>query len=218
MDYSVAGHDVDAKFTIGLNWSIPLEAANQICLLINADDRNSAYRVGLLRIEESYLNLGPNRDKKRGLSKEGRAAIKWLILNGRLPENILLHLQSEDRAAIFAEPNGQRRTNELFRRVQGRIINRATVLTVARQDDSPKRVRDARIQLRSEGIIILGHQKAHQHIATTLQLPAPNSGEWIAIRVAPASEGSGRPSVKIGDITYEIARAGDPATEGPRMP
>ncbi|MEV4443899.1 NaeI family type II restriction endonuclease [Streptomyces mirabilis] len=211
MDFSIASNDVDSKFTIGENWTIPSEADGHICLLIKANDHEANYQVGLLRIRDAFLNTGANRDGKRTPSAAGREAIQWIISDGKLPENTLLTLSEADRDAIFKDGNsGQSRTNELFRRAQGRVVNRNTVLTVARQDDSLKRVRDARHQLRHEGIMILGHQKQHPHIARDLGLQVPEKGSWIAVRVAQADGNqTGRRSTQISGRSYAVWEEGD---------
>ncbi|MFJ8139405.1 NaeI family type II restriction endonuclease [Streptomyces sp. NPDC096013] len=218
MDYSVTGHDVDSKFTIGENWTIPGEANGHICLLTKANDHDGSYKTGLLRIQNDLLNLGRNRDGKGTLSAAGRSAVKWLIPDGKLPENILLNLPEAERIAILKPfaghrgtgNGGQSRTNELFRRVQGRLVNRNTVLTVARQDDSLKRVRDARIHLRPEGIMILGHMKQHPHIARDLGLPVPDKGSWVAIRVGEVTAAdSSRQATQIDGAHYAVWREGD---------
>ncbi|MEI5103185.1 NaeI family type II restriction endonuclease [Streptomyces sp. PmtG] len=192
MDYRIAGNDVDSKFTSGDNWTIPREADGHICLLIKANDHTAHYRVGLLRIRDEFLNQGKNRDGKRSPSAAGREAIRWIVPDGKIAQNILLDLPEEERLAIFSASagyrgngnGGQLRTNELFRRVQRNPVNRNTVLTVASQDDGPKRVRDARNHLRPEGIMILGHQSQHPRIARDLGLPVPDKGSWVAVRVA----------------------------------
>ncbi|MFF7263619.1 NaeI family type II restriction endonuclease [Streptomyces sp. NPDC008159] len=219
MDFSVCGHDVDSKFTIGSNWTIPREADQHICLLIKADDQRGTFRVGLLRIRDDLLNAGENRDRKRSPSAAGRDAIKWVVPDGRLPENILLSLSVTDREVIFKnKKSGQSRTNELFRcpRVQGRIVNRNTVLTVARQDDSLKRVRDARNQLRSAGIIILGHQGQHPSIARSLDLPVPSKGSWVAARVTEIDDlHPTRKTAQIADRNYAVWGEGDTPSAAP---
>ncbi|MFD4523168.1 NaeI family type II restriction endonuclease [Streptomyces sp. NPDC058470] len=217
MDFSIAGHDVDSKFTSGDNWTIPREADGHICLLIKASDHKASYQVGLLRIHDDFLNLGANRDGKRTPSAAGRDAIEWIIPEGKLPENILLTLSEQDREAIFKTGlSGQSRTNELFRRVQGRSVNRNTVLTVARQDDSPKRVRDARHHLRSAGIMILGHQKQHPYIARDLGLRVPEKGSWVAVRVAHLDNTqSARRSTRISGQDYAVWKEGDRPVPAP---
>ena len=53
---------------------------------------------------------------------------------------------SEDkRRRILLNNSGQERVNALLREIQREIIDRATMVTVARQKDPMKRVRDARL-------------------------------------------------------------------------
>lgn len=217
MDFSISGHDVDSKFTSGDNWTIPREADGHICLLIRANDHKAAYQVGLIRIFNEYLNTGENRDGKRTLSAAGRNAIKWLTEKGRLPENTLLSLPESTIQAIFKnDRSGQVRTNELFRHVQGKLVNRNTVLTVARQDDSPKRVRDARGHLRTQGILILGHQGQHPRIARDLGLPAPEKGQWVSTRITEVEVVSPtRKSTQISGRNYAVWEDGDPSSVAP---
>ncbi|MET9533878.1 NaeI family type II restriction endonuclease [Streptomyces sp. NPDC006649] len=224
MDYSVAGNDVDAKFTILKNWTIPHEADGHICLLMRANDYESKFQVGLLRIRNEFLNVGRNRDGKRTPSAVGRSAIRWIIPDGKLPENILMSLPESDRNAIFHASDGYRgggnggqlRTDELFRRARNKLIDRNTVLTVASQDDGPKRVRDARNRLRGEGIMILGAQDQHPHIARALGLTAPHKGSWMAVRVTNLGPNAGtRRTAEVMGNRYGLWTEGDPHTPAP---
>ncbi|MBD0741638.1 hypothetical protein BG418_09085 [Streptomyces sp. CBMA152] len=219
MDYRIAGHDVDAKWTSGATWTIPREAMGHLCLLMSADDYRSAFQVGLVRITDEVLTLKPNGDGKRAISSAGKSAIRWLIpkAEGALPVNVLLDIPVADREAIFHASDGYRgsgnggqlRINELLRRAQGRIIDRNTALTVASQDDGPKRVRDARKLLRPEGIVVLGHQNDHPRIARELGLPVPAKGTWVAVRLAIEPPGGLRPGVDVQGTRYVIAQNGD---------
>jgi Restriction endonuclease NaeI len=223
MDYSIADCEVDAKWTSGKNWTIPTEAVGHICLLMSADDHESSFRVGLLKITDDIMNRGANKDGKRTLSAEGRTAIRWLIPDGRLPENLLLTLSEGDRSAIFnaggpyrATPGGgQKRINELLRRVQGRVVDRTTAITVATQLDGPKRVRDARKYLQPEGILVLGHQGNDPKVARALGLPVPTKGSWLSVRVSRVSPGSGRPAATINGELYAVALPGEPVEPAP---
>ncbi|MBB1251916.1 restriction endonuclease [Streptomyces sp. OF3] len=229
MDYEIAGHEVDAKFTSGRTWTIPKEAMGHLCLVMSADDHRGRFEVGLLRITEDVLRPGYNQDKKRGISAQGRHAIHWLVMDGALPANVLLSLRDEDHDAIFRASDGYRgggnggqlRINELFRRVAfhrtpsgpggGCMVDRTTTLTVASQQDSPKRVRDARLpqHLGREGIIILGHQRRHAEIARTLGVPVPDRGSWVAARLTYATEGSAYPVVELEGRRYALAGESD---------
>ncbi|KAF4405858.1 NaeI family type II restriction endonuclease [Streptomyces lycii] len=217
MDYSVAGHQVDSKFTVRSNWTIPQEAIGHICLLMSADDASSQFKVGLLRISDTNLNPGRNRDGKRGISRSGRDETHWLVPSGTLPKNILMQLSQSERTAIFRHSGGQGRTNELFRVAQRELIDRKTLLTVAQQADSPKRVRDARIHLRNEGILILGHQENHPAIARALGLPIPKKGSWVSARVIPMNPDhpSNSAHAVIGGTSYILAPDEAPPEHGP---
>ncbi len=215
MDYSVAGHEVDAKWSKRLGgWMIPREAVGQLCLCLTASDDDSTFSVGVVRASNHLLRHSRNQDRKRQLNNGGKSAIVWLAERAPLPENLLLHLQATTRERILQHRSGQRRISEMFRLVQARLVNREVVLTVARQDDGPKRVRDARNRLRSEGILILGHQIGHRTIAEALTLPVPSQGTWVSGRVVPTNA-LDVGVVEIGDSYWQLASEEDPLCPGP---
>jgi hypothetical protein len=102
--------------------------------------------------------------------------------------------------------------------VQGRLVGRQTVLTVAQQDDSPKRARDARIHLLPKGIVVLGHQGSHPHVARALELPVPIKGEWISTRLVPVSSDDARPKFSLDGQFYACACENDPEEPAPDLP
>lgn len=216
MDYSIAGQEVDAKWSKRYGgWMIPREAVGQLCLCLTADDDKSVFSVGVVRASDHLLKTSRNQDRKRQLNDAGKAAIVWLAERASLPENLLLHLGPTTREHILAKHlSGQGRVTEMFRLVRGRPVNREVVLTVARQEDGPKRVRDARNHLRPEGILILGHQKSHREIAEAFQLPVPSKGTWVSCRVVPA-HAPGSDVVKIDDSYWQPASEEDPPCPGP---
>ena len=216
MDYSVAGLEVDAKWSKrNGGWMIPREAVGQLCLCLTADDDKSVFSVGVVRISDHLLRTSSNQDGKRQLNAAGKAAIVWLAERASLPENLLLRLGPTTREHILAKHlSGQGRITELFRLVRGRPVNREVVLTVARQKDGPKRVRDARNHLRPEGILILGHQKSHPKIAEAFKLPVPSKGTWVSCRVV-AARAPGSGVVKIDDTYWQLANEEDPPCPGP---
>jgi hypothetical protein len=107
----------------------------------------------------------------------------------------------------------------LFRLVQQRLVNRASVLTVAQQKDSLKRARDARLpqHLGQEGILVLGHQEDDPLVAEALGLPRPPKGSFISVRVVPAEPGHRGPVAEIDGGHWRVAESGDPVFPGPRM-
>ena len=216
MDYLVDGEDVDAKWSIKSGgWMIPTEAVGELCLCMTADDVNSTFSVGIVRAAEENLRTSANRDKKRRLNPVGIATLSWLEEAGELAENLLLHLDDDRRSMILNyELSGQQRVNELFRQVHGKLVRREVVLTVAQQDDGPKRVRDSRKMLQPEGIIILGHQGSHPRIAEGLELEVPTKGSWIAGRVVKAKPGDPN-TVPIAEQHWRLARPAEQLSEGP---
>lgn len=217
MDYVVDGQEVDAKWSIkSRGWMIPTEAVGELCLCMTADDDRSRFSVGIVRADEANLRTSTNKDKKRRFNDEGIASMAWLANPGNLPENLLLHLSEETRSAILDHDlSGQQRVNQLFRRVHDKVVRREVVLTVAQQQDPPKRVRDARKALQPEGIVVLGHQGSHPRIAQGLKIEAPRKGSWIATRVVRA-ESDDTDSVVIADERWRLATPSDPVCEAPR--
>jgi len=228
-DYRIAGIEVDCKYSMSYGgWELPPEAVDHLCLVITSSDVTSSWTAGLLRVSESYLRGAPNRDAKRQLTAVSRHRIRQLWpAHGRLPENLLAHLDDDVRDRIFGARSargplhGQARTNELFRSVQRRIIRRTELATVARQDDFMKRARGnggARTQLRPEGILVLGHQENDPVVAAALGLPVPQKGEFISARVLPALAGRDDPVAVIEGKRWALARPGDPVCPAPAVP
>jgi hypothetical protein len=186
LDFRVEDTEVDIKCTVLRDWMIPKEAVGELCLLVRIDDTQSKFWIGLIRANSTVLRKGENRDGKNSLSSEGKKSILWLVEEGQLPINFLATVAPEIRERIFSHrKSGQARINELFRLVQGRIIPRVAIETVAQQKDSMKRARDARIPLLKEGILVLGHQEQDPIIAVSRGYPAPKKGEMLSIPATP---------------------------------
>lgn len=216
LDYLVDDQEVDSKWSMTSGgWMIPTEAVDELCLCLTANDIRSEFQVGIVRASDARLRIGQNKDKKRRLNDNGLSAMTWLADPGALAENLLLHLDEQTRSSILDDSlSGQRRVTELFRRVQQRIVRREVVLTVAQQDDGPKRVRDARKALGPEGVIVLGHQQSHPRIATDLGLEIPPKGSWLSCRVVRDLQNGAR-TAEIGGASWRLARLGDETEPGP---
>lgn len=231
MDYRIAGVEVDCKFSQSLGgWMIPPEAydGQHVVLLVWASEIERRWEAGVVRVRNDDLFLGrQNRDGKRPLTPVGESAVRWLFDRPTLPENLLLHIDEATRERIFnprgergRQPSGQEKINMLFRLVQRRIVNRASVLTVAQQRDSPKRARDARLprNLGNEGILVLGHQENDPLVAAALGLPVPRKGEFVSARVVRAEpQYQGAVAVIRGE-PWRLAEADDPVVPAPMMP
>ena len=227
LDYTIAGADVDCKFSHRMGgWMIPPEADGQLMLLVQASDEDGTWSAGLVRAVEENLRPAGNRDGKRALNDRGRAAVRWLHARAPLQENVLIRLPDRDVDAIFAAGSGQQRVNELFRRAQRMRVSRTVVATVAMQDDYMKRVRGgggARDQLRAEGIVIFGDYAGDQVLAAALGLPRPGPGEFVSARLVPRSpaEPGDRVyvrSIRLAGADWLLAAAADPAAAAPALP
>jgi hypothetical protein len=226
LDYSIAGVEVDCKFSHRSGgWMIPPEAEGHLMLLVQASDEEGTWSAGLVRAREAHLTEAGNRDLKRTLNDAGRSAIAWLAWRAPLPENALLRLPERDAAAILGCLTGQQAVNELFRRALGRRISRAVVATVARQEDYMKRVRGgggARDQLRGEGIVIFGDYAGHQALAAALGLPSPGPGEFVSARLArrgpPGERDAAQRYVRIDGADWVLAGTAAGTGPAPRLP
>ena len=107
LDYTIAGADVDCKFSYRLGgWMIPPEADGKLLLLVQASDEDGTWSAGLLRAAGENLRPVGNRDGKRALNDRGRTAVRWLHARAPLQENALIRLPERDVAAIFAQRIG----------------------------------------------------------------------------------------------------------------
>lgn len=135
---------------------------------------------------------------------------------------MLLRLSPEDVAAVFAHKSGQRRVDELFLRAQAQRVSRTVVATVAMQEDYMKRVRyngGSRSRLQPRGIVILGHYASHARIARMLDLPVPQSGDSVSVRLARLQPHHGNaPYLELSGEHWTVALPSDPEETVPKLP
>ncbi|SKB03594.1 NaeI family type II restriction endonuclease [Aeromicrobium choanae] len=226
-DYEIAGVEVDCKYSMAGSWTLPPEVVGHLALVLTANDPSAQWMAGLVRVTADKLNPGRNRDAKGTLSVHGRSQIRWLWPgHPGLTPNLFHELHHEDREAIFdakarrGNQHGQARVNELFRRVQRRIIRRAELATVAQQDDFMKRARGnggARTALQPEGIVVLGHQDNDPRVAEALGLHVPRKGEFISARIVPAEVPPRGMVAEINGGTWRLAEPEDAVVEAPTI-
>ncbi|GLW30113.1 NaeI family type II restriction endonuclease [Actinoplanes regularis] len=217
LDFSIAGHDVDAKYSMSFGgWMIPVEAQGKLCMLIHADDHKSRWALGVIRADLAILNK-PNRDQKRTIKAGALAQGRWLFRDAELPVNTLLSLPESDRLAIEAQPAGSRRVAELMRRAEGRVVNRASIEATAQQRDSMKRVRangGALDLLAGEGFLLLsGTRLAAQKVARQLGLPIPPPGGFVPVKVAKAAPGCIEPTANANGVVIKRWQPGEEALD-----
>ena len=214
LDFNIAGHEVDCKYSHTGAWMLPIESFDQIVLVAQADDQLSTWSAGLVRVTEENRRTSENRDRKTGLNTRGRADISWLFTETQMPPNALLSLPEAEVNKIMDARSGQARINELLRRATNRRLTRSIIATVAQQDDFMKRVREnggARTALRPEGYLILGGDYAVQRTAAeALGSVVPEPGELVSVKVVPATPNDG---VRIDHAWWRLASEDDEITE-----
>jgi hypothetical protein len=219
LSLGIEGEGVEALFGQAGGRVVPSVAVGELCLVVTASDDQAIFSLGILRVSDELIQSHP-ATSGQSLTDAALAQVRWIWRNQSMPENILTTLSPVDVQAIFAmsgRGNGQARIDELFRRVQGRIIPRRLTITVAHQDDPMKRARTARTNLQPEGIVILGHQKDHPRICGALGMAVPKKGELIAARVVRATmeRQIGRSFVNISGANWVIAEPTEPDEAGP---
>ncbi|WP_176742645.1 NaeI family type II restriction endonuclease [Streptomyces sp. LUP47B] len=212
LDFTVAGHEVDVKFSLGNNWNFAPELQGGLCLVVRADDASGLWSIGLLRVRSELMRAGSNRDGKRGLSAQGRNAIHWIAHDLRLPDHALRRLPVDVVNAIFAKTSGQARIEELFLRAQLTPVTTADLSAVTMQADGVKRAREARRRLAEQGVLVLnGTRPLDIERALGLGLPVPAPSTWVSVRLAPAPpQQDGSPTIALNGNPWCVARPGDP--------
>ena len=223
LDYRVAGHEIDCKYsqTDG-GWMLPPECFGQLLLVCTASDQRSEWSLGVVRASDAHRRTSSNRDSKASLNPAGRAAVDWLHRNSQLPPNVLLRIDPKVVREIFSLKSGQRRVNELFRSAQNTRIGRNAVATVAQQDDYMKRVRlngGARSTLAWEGILIAGGDyEAHRNVAAEFGATVPGPGEFVSFTVLPTQASDPR-AVALDGTHWRLAKQGEIGTDyAPSLP
>ena len=126
LDFSIAGVDVDSKWSLNLyGWEIPLEMysrGDKIAMVVWGNEYTARWALGLIRISDAVLApLGKQRDQKRRLNQLGKDSILWVVPGADLVKNTLLHIQDPRKLqAIAYAPRGQTAVTNMFREPPGR--------------------------------------------------------------------------------------------------
>jgi Restriction endonuclease NaeI len=185
LDTVIAGHPVDFKWSAKGGWMIPTEAVGELCLLLKGDEVGGTFSVGLVRCEEEWLNPVPNKDGKRTISKAGKKNIRWLVKDGHLPCSFLSTLDETTRDAVLAQPPGQARVREFFKRVMRQPVPREVIPTLAIQEDPMRRIRRDRGGASLEGMKILsGHREVGKNAAEELGYGPLTKNDYMSVPIS----------------------------------
>ncbi|TWX40969.1 hypothetical protein ES689_06155 [Frigoribacterium sp. ACAM 257] len=217
----VAGYDVACTWSERINgWTLDRAYSREHevpVLVVWANEETSRFSIGVLRPgPESRGMASMDRGRPR-LSQTGIDQILWIFDGAALPANILVKHPAIAMEAVL-QLSGQSAVNTLFRRLQGELIPHAAVETVAQQIDSSKRIRDARRDLKNEGIVILGPLHPQPKIAAALGLPLPQAGSFVSHRLAPMKVSEVGIGAEIGGRRWRLATASDSVTTAPTLP
>ncbi|MET9951870.1 NaeI family type II restriction endonuclease [Streptomyces sp. NPDC006339] len=169
------------------------EAEGSASLLVHPDERTARWSAGLVRAKEGPLTPG---------------AVLWLHRDAPLPENVLLGLAPEDRAAVLAHQDEVRRVAELFRRTPLRTVPASALRPLMRETvwDREWVVRLAGAELREDGLLLLAANARGRATAEALRLPVPEPGEYVCVPLARRRpEHGGRPSVVVDGVAWVVA-------------
>jgi hypothetical protein len=139
LDLEIYGNAVDVKWAMNSSWQIPIEAVGEICLCVGGRQDLSRFQVGVVRCDEVHLNRGSNRDKKRTISKRGRAAMRMLVNDAAIPPNFVADMDGDLRERVMSEPTIQRRVTRIFQELPYEPIPRGAIATIARTTGDPMR-------------------------------------------------------------------------------
>lgn len=217
----IAGFDVACTWSERLDgWTLdrPVPEQREVPYLVMwANEETSRFSLGVLRPGPDSRGLASMDRGRPRLTQVGIDQILWVFDGCAFPANVLVK-HPETAMAAVSQSSGQQGVNMLFRRLQGELVQHSAVETVAQQIDSSKRVREAREQLRNEGIVILGHYHPQPEIAAALGLPSPRAGTFVSHRLAPMETGELGAGAEIGGGRWRLAGPGDPVSMAPVLP
>jgi hypothetical protein len=168
-------------------WMIPAEGQCEITLLIRIDTKLHAFAAWLMRTHRAWLNgKKGNRDLKRSpfagpFRQYSLEVVPWTAL----PPDPLRLLSDSQLLEVFDRDAGLRsRLMVLFRTLGEVVIPRSSITVVgAGLRDPMKRAREAKSDLRSEGLIVLvGTWVDERQAAAKLGFDLADEA-WVAVPV-----------------------------------
>ncbi|MFF0430806.1 NaeI family type II restriction endonuclease [Streptomyces sp. NPDC004327] len=179
--------------------------SDRMCLLAYVDEAGSRWSAGLVR-------GGPPRVPP--------GSVLWLHRDAALPENVLLGLAADARAAVLAGPDDVTRVAELFRRVRRHPVHASALRPLVHERDGDRAreraVRLAAAALRAEGLLLLAANARGRAMAEALRLPALPDDTYLCAPLTPRTPAHGsRPSVTVDGTAWVLADDGDAAVPIP---
>lgn len=184
LDTTIVGVAVEIKGTTRTTWMIPREGQCAVTLLIRIDARRHEFDARLMRTHRAWLTGGKgNQDLKRSPRAEAvRRYALVLVPTTPLPPEPLRRLTRQQLDLVFGVGGLRRRLVALFEALPEVVIPRGSIAVVgAGLLDPMKRAREAKVDLRAHGLIVLVGTWPHER-ALASEMGFDISGEaWVAI-------------------------------------
>lgn len=186
LDTEIVGVAVEIKGTVrdGYQWMIPREGQCEVTLLVRIDPVKRQFAAWLMRTHRVWLTGGSgNQDKKRSpLVGPFRAFALPVADWTDLPPEPLTLLSQVQLDVVFGAAGLRKRAAALFKFLPETVIPRSSLATVgAGLHDFMKRLREAKKDLRDDGLIILvGTWKDERATAQALGHEI-SAEDWIAV-------------------------------------
>ncbi len=139
-DASIAGHEVDIKWSKSLAWMIGPENLGVACLGVGTNKDGTLFSVGIFVPHADLVRPGANRDKKLSLSASFYTQrVEWLVMREPMPPNFFDALPSEIRDDILSQPSAQARLRRLAELVPEVAVPRSAIEFASLNKDDPMR-------------------------------------------------------------------------------
>lgn len=184
LDTTILGVAVEIKGTTRTTWMIPREGQCAVTLLIRIDARKHEFDARLMRTHRGWLTGGKgNQDLKRSPKADAvRRYALVVVPTTPLPPEPLRRLNRQQLDVVFGAGGLRRRLVALFEALPEVVIPRGSIAVVgAGLHDPMKRAREAKVDLRVRGLIVLVGTWPHERLLAE-KMGFDISGEaWVAI-------------------------------------
>ena len=184
LDTTIVGVAVEIKGTTRSTWMIPREGQCAVTLLIRIDAGRHEFDARLMRTHRAWLTGGKgNQDLKRSPRAEAVRHYSLVVVpTTPLPPEPLRRLSREQLDVVFGPGGLRRRLVALFGALPEVVIPRGSIAVVgAELHDPMKRAREAKVELRERGLIVLvGTWPKERALAEIMGFDISDEA-WVAI-------------------------------------
>lgn len=184
LDTTILGVAVEIKGTTRSTWMIPREGQCAVTLLIRIDAAKHELDARLMRTHRAWLTGGKgNQDLKRSPRAEAvRRHSLVVVPTTPLPPEPLRRLSRDQLDVVFGAGGLRRRLVALFEALPEVVIPRGSIAVVgAGLHDPMKRAREAKVDLRSRGLIVLVGTWTNERILAAEMGFDISEEAWVAV-------------------------------------